>query len=60
MDDGSRNHLCLGVVIVLGFRILEGVLYGIILTRVLRDSNVGFYVKTPKRVFKGSIAIIGV
>ena len=44
---------------MLGFGILEGVLYAIILTKVLRDSNVGFYLKTPKRVFMGSTAIIG-
>ena len=59
MDDGSRNRLCLGVAILLGFRILKGALYGIILTKVLCDSNVGFYVKIPKRVFKGSTVIIG-
>jgi hypothetical protein len=47
MDDGSRSWLCLGVVIVLGFRILEGFVDGIILTRVLCDTlMLGFYIKT--------------
>jgi hypothetical protein len=43
---------------VLGFRILEGVIDDIILTRVLCDDNVGFLYKDSKRVFKGSTALI--
>jgi hypothetical protein len=43
---------------VLGFRILEGVLDGNILTRVLCNANVGFLCKDSKRVFKGSTALI--
>jgi hypothetical protein len=42
---------------VLGFRILEGVVDGIILTRALCDTNVGFLYKDFKRVFKGSTAL---
>ena len=45
--------LCLWVVVVLGFRILGGVVNGIILTRVLCDTNVGLLYKDSKRVFKG-------
>ena len=43
---------------MLGFRILEGVVDGIILTMVLCDDDVGFLYKYSKRVFKGSTAII--
>ena len=41
-----------------GFRILEGVVDGIILTRVLCDTNVRFLYKDSKRVFKRSTALI--
>ena len=54
----SISCLCLGVAIMLRFRILGGVVDGIILTRVLCNSNVGFLYKDTKRVFKGSITII--
>ena len=41
-----------------GFRILEGVVEEIVLTRELCDANVGVSYKASKRVFKGSTAII--
>jgi hypothetical protein len=43
---------------VLGLRILEGVVDGINLIRLLCDTNVGVLYKDSKRVFKGSTALI--
>jgi hypothetical protein len=42
---------------VLGFRILGGAVHGIILTRILFDTNVVFLYEDSKRVFKGLTAL---
>jgi hypothetical protein len=57
MDDGSRSHLCLEFAIVFGFKILGGVVYRIILIRVLCYPNVGFYVNTPKGFSRDQLRI---
>jgi hypothetical protein len=41
-----------------GFRILEGVIEEIVLTRELCEANVGVLYKASKRVFKGLTMII--
>jgi hypothetical protein len=40
--DNSMSCLCLGIAIMLGFRILEGIVNETILTRELCDADVGF------------------
>ena len=51
--DNSMSCLCLGVAIVLGLRILKGIVDGIIITTVLCDTNVGFLYKDSQAGFQG-------